>query len=192
MDTFFASLAEGFDLPILDWIRANLTNPFLDTVMPHLTRWGDAGFIWIVLAVFLLCFRKTRKTGLTLGLALIIGLLVCNLTLKPLLARIRPYDYQQLYAGKMIPLLMEKPSDFSFPSGHTITAFEGAAVVMLSSRKWGIPTLCFALTMAFSRLYLYFHYPTDVLASMVLGTGIAFLAAWLVKKGEIWCNSRRR
>lgn len=183
MEAVFSFFAEQFDLPILDWIAANLYCPFLDTVMPLITKLGDAGIFWIAVAVALLIFPKTRKIGLSMGAALLIGLVVCNLTLKPLLARIRPYDYQLEHFGRTIKLLVATPHDFSFPSGHTLASFEAAIALTVYNRKWGIPAIVLAAVIAFSRLYLYVHYPTDVLFSLLISVGIAFLACWLVKKG---------
>ena len=171
----FSLLAEGFDLPILDWIAANLWCPFLDTVMPAITLLGDAGIFWIALAVALLFFLKTRRVGLGMAFALLMGLLLCNLMLKPLCQRPRPYDYQYEVLGKLIPLIIEKQHDFSFPSGHTIASFEAATVIALNHKRWGIAALVLAGLIAFSRLYLYVHYPTDVLASIALGIAIAFV-----------------
>lgn len=183
MESVFSFFAEHFDLPILDWIAENLYCPFLDTVMPLVTKLGDAGIFWIAVAVALLIFPKTRKIGLSMGAALLIGLVVCNLTLKPLLARIRPYDYQLEYFGKTITLLIATPHDFSFPSGHTLASFEAAIALTVYNRKWGMPAIFLAAVIAFSRLYLYVHYPTDVLFSLLISVGIAFLACFLVKKG---------
>ena len=179
----FSFLAESFDLPILDWIAAYLWCPFLDAVMPVITLLGDAGIFWIAIAVVLLFFPKTRKVGLGMGAALILGLLVCNLTLKPLTTRIRPYDYQLQHFGVPIKLLIEAQHDFSFPSGHTIASFEAATVLMIHSKKAGIPAIILACLIAFSRLYLYVHYPTDVIASVILGIGFGILGNWLVQKG---------
>ena len=176
-------LAEHFDLPILEWIARNLRCAFLDAVMPIITLLGDAGIFWIAIAVVLLFIPKYRKVGLGMGAALILGLLVCNVTLKPLIARPRPYDYQLEHFGVTIKLLIEAPHDFSFPSGHTIASFEAATVLMLHSKKAGIPALILAALIAFSRLYLYVHYPTDVLTSVVLGIAFGFLGNWLVRKG---------
>ena len=176
-------LAERFDLPILDWIAEHLGCSFLDAVMPIITLFGDGGIFWIVMAVVLLCIPKTRKMGLSMGLALLMGALLCNVTLKPLIARIRPYDYVAEHMGVTIKLLVDAQHDFSFPSGHTIASFEAATVIFLYHKKWGIAALVLASLIAFSRLYLYVHYPTDVLTSLVLGIGIAFLATKLVKLG---------
>lgn len=187
MEAIFSYFAEHFDLPILDWIAENLYNPVLDTLMPLITKLGDAGIFWIAIAVALLIFPKTRKIGLSMGTALLIGLVICNLTLKPLMARIRPYDYQLEHFGKTITLLVATPHDYSFPSGHTLASFEAAIALTVYNRKWGIPALVLAAIIAFSRLYLYVHYPTDVLFSLVISVGIAFLACFLVKKGyALW------
>lgn len=172
-------LAENFDLPILDWIAANLWNPVLDFLMPLITLLGDAGIFWIAIAVVLLCTKKYRKVGLGMGIALLMGLLVCNVTLKPLVMRPRPYDYQADVFHKVIPLLVERQHDFSFPSGHTIASFEAATVIAINHKKWGIAALVLAALIAFSRLYLYLHYPTDVLASVVLGIAFAYVGNWL-------------
>ena len=187
----FSYLAEHFDLPILDWIAAYLWCPFLNAVMPVITLLGDAGIFWIAIAVILLFFPKTRKVGLGMGAALVIGLLVCNVTLKPLIARIRPYDYQLQHFGVTIKLLIEAQHDFSFPSGHTIASFEAATVLLIHSKKAGIPAMILACLIAFSRLYLYVHYPTDVIASVILCICFGFLGNWLVKKGFALYENRR-
>ena len=178
----FSLLAESFDLPILDWIAENLWCPFLDALMPVVTVLGDAGIFWIALAVVLLFFKKTRRVGLGMGIALLMGLVICNLALKPLCQRPRPYDYQYDIFSKVIPLLIERQHDFSFPSGHTIASFEAAGVIWLNNKKWGAGALALASLIAFSRLYLYVHYPTDVLSSIVLGLGLAVLGNWLARR----------
>ena len=176
-------LAEHFDLPILEWIAQTLRCGFLDKVMPIITLFGDDGIFWIACSVVLMLIPKCRKAGFSMGLALLMGLIVCNITLKPLVGRIRPYDYQLEHFGNKIPLLVESMHDFSFPSGHTIASFEAATALLIHNKKLGTPAMILAVLIAFSRLYLYVHYPTDVLASVVLGIGLAFLAAFLVAKG---------
>lgn len=192
---FFAT---SFDLPILEWIQENVANGFLDFLMPIITIFGDAGIFWIACAAVMLIFPKTRKTGLAMGVALVMGLLVCNICLKPLVARMRPLVYEVEILGNSAAdllhsgqLLVGKPSDFSFPSGHTIASFEAAGVLMLNNKKLGIPALVLAILIAFSRMYLFVHYPTDVLASVVLGTLFAILANYLVKKGADKLEARR-
>ena len=192
---FFAT---SFDLPILEWIQENVANGFLDFLMPIITIFGDAGIFWIACAAVMLIFPKTRKTGLAMGVALVMGLLVCNICLKPLVARMRPLVYEVDILGKSAAellhsgqLLVGKPSDFSFPSGHTIASFEAAGVLMLNNKKLGIPALVLAILIAFSRMYLFVHYPADVLVSVVLGTLFAILANYLVNKGADKLEARR-
>jgi undecaprenyl-diphosphatase len=184
MEAILNSLAEGFDLPILDWIQANLQSAFMDFIMPIITLFGDAGIFWIACAVVMLIFPKTRKIGLGMGFALIMGLLVCNIILKPGVARIRPYDFQLKYFAREIQLIAGGMHDFSFPSGHTIACFEACTALMLGNKKFGIPATVLAVLVAFSRLYLYLHYPTDVFASVILGTIFGILGYWLAGK----CN----
>ncbi len=184
--------AERFDLPILDWIAANLQCGFLDFLMPLITVLGDAGIFWIAVAVVLLFIPKQRKAGLSMGIALLIGLVVCNMILKPWVGRIRPYDYQLIHFGKTIELLIATPHDFSFPSGHTIASFEAAVALTVHNRKLGIPAMILAVLIAFSRMYLYVHYPTDVLASVILGTAIAILGCFLAKKLFALVEAKRK
>ena len=166
--------AISFDLPVLDWIQANMQSGFMDKFMPFITKFGDHGTFWMIVAALLFLFPKTRKTGLGMAIAMMIGLLVCNVTLKPLVGRIRPYDLQA-ELGVTIQLLGERMHDFSFPSGHTIASVEAAVVMMKNSKKLGIPAMILAVLISFSRLYLYVHYPTDVIASIILGTLFALI-----------------
>ena len=174
------SAAVSFDLPILDWIQEHLQCTFLDKTMPIVTLFGDGGVFWIGVAVLLLFFAKYRKTGFSMGMALVLGLVVCNITLKPLVARIRPYDFQLQEFGREITLLISAQHDFSFPSGHTIASFEACTVLLLHDKRMGIPATVLAILIAFSRLYLYVHYPTDVLVSLVLGIAFGLLGSFLV------------
>ena len=180
LQTLLNSVAVSFDLPILDWIQEHLQCTFLDKTMPIVTLFGDGGVFWIGIAVLLLFFAKYRKTGFSMGMALVLGLVVCNITLKPLVARIRPYDFQLQEFGREITLLISAQHDFSFPSGHTIASFEACTVLLLHDKRMGIPATVLAILIAFSRLYLYVHYPTDVLVSLVLGIAFGLLGSFLV------------
>ena len=181
MTNLLNTLAVSFDLPILDWIQANIQCPFLDKIMPLITVLGDGGAFWIACAVVMILLKKYRKAGCSAGLALIFGLLICNIFLKPTVERIRPYDFQE-QMGIMINLLIEKEHSFSFPSGHTIASFEAATAILLRHRKLGTAAMILAILIAFSRMYLYVHYPTDVIVSVFLGIGLALLASWIVNK----------
>lgn len=180
LQTMLNSAAVSFDLPILDWIQETMQCAFLDKTMPIVTLFGDGGVFWIGIAVLLLFFAKYRKTGFSMGMALVLGLVVCNITLKPLVARIRPYDFQLQEFRREISLLISAQHDFSFPSGHTIASFEACTVLLLHDKRMGIPATVLAILIAFSRLYLYVHYPTDVLVSLVLGIAFGLLGSFLV------------
>ena len=190
-DTAVFDFTHRFDFPILDWIAEHLWCPFLDAIMPFITHLGDGGIFWIALALILLFLPKWRKTGLTMGIALLMGLILCNLWLKPRIGRLRPFDYQLQCYGRIIPLLIEAPTDFSFPSGHTIASFEAATVLWIRHKKWGIAAIALSALIGFSRLYLYVHDPTDVLCAMILGIGIAFAANHLVNKGPTLMNKKQ-
>lgn len=180
LQNILSFLAQWFDLPMLDWIQTHLGCDFLDAVMPIITLLGEGGVFWIVCAIVLMIIPSQRKTGFSMGAALLLGLLVCNLTLKPLVGRIRPYDYQLEHFGREITLLISAQHDFSFPSGHTIACFEACTVLMLHNKKLGIPASIIAVLVSFSRLYLYVHYPTDVFTSVLLGFAFGYLGTWLV------------
>ena len=166
----------SLDLFVLQQIQIYLKCAFLDVVMPVVTMLGEYGLVEIVISLVLICVPKTRKLGFKMSLALIFGLLVGNLALKPLVARIRPYD---VVTG--VELLVPPQKDFSFPSGHTLAAFECAGVALFNcGRKTGIAAIAAASLIAFSRLYLFMHYPTDVIAGIVLGLCFAYLADFTV------------
>ena len=112
--------------------------------------------------------------------ALLVDLVVCNGILKPLVHRIRPFDVK---TG--VELLVNRPTDYSFPSGHTAASFASVmALYLAGEKKLWIPTLVLAVLIAFSRLYLYVHYPTDVLGGIAVGAVAGALGYWLVKKVE--------
>lgn len=160
-----------FEIRLLHGLNSAVSCEFLDIVMPYVTSLANSGIFWIVIALVLLCFRRTRKVGVTMGIALCLGLIFGNLMLKPLIARIRPYDFDP-----SIILLIPPEKDFSFPSGHTLASFEGAVSIFLYNRKIGCAAIVLAALIAFSRLYLMVHYPLDVLTGAVLGTLFAVIS----------------
>lgn len=167
------------ELQILDALQT-IHNPVLDALMCAITRLGDAGIFWILLCAVLLILPRTRKSGAILMAALLVDLVVCNGILKPLVHRIRPFD-----AKTGIELLVKRPTDYSFPSGHTAASFASVmALYLAGEKKLWISALVLAVLIAFSRLYLYVHYPTDVLGGMIIGVISGALGYWLMKKAE--------
>jgi undecaprenyl-diphosphatase len=158
---------QKIDFAVLDWIQQHIKGDFLDFLMPLITALGNGGIFFGLLAVFLLCRKKYRRAGIVLLGGLTFCLIFGNLLLKPLVARIRPYD---LMEG--IELLIKPLKDYSFPSGHTMASFACASVFWHyrdTFKKWSIVALVLAFCVAFSRLYLYVHFPTDVLCGGLLG-----------------------
>lgn len=178
----------NFDLSVFEWIQS-IQCGFLNAVMVFITTLGNAGAIFIVLALVLLCTKKYRKAGLAVAVALIVMLICNDLFLKEFFARPRPFNLlvtdPEKYAfwgeGYVYPELIGKPSSYSFPSGHTSSAFAAAIALLCHNRKLGIPVTIFAAIMGFSRIYVEVHYCTDVIAGVVSGAICALIAVLIVK-----------
>ena len=141
-----------------------------------ITKLGNSGLIWIVLGLALLCFRKTRKCGIAILLALLAELAICNGILKNLIARPRPYT---LYPD--ITLYVPRLNSYSFPSGHAASSFAAAVTLFQFYKKSGIAAITLATLIAFSRVYLFMHWPSDVLAGALLGTVVALCTVKLLQ-----------
>lgn len=166
------------ELQILHAIQ-EIHQGWLTDVMRLFTTIGESGLVWIAIAIVLTCIPKTRKCGLTMMIAMAITYLVGNLFLKNVIARPRPCA-----VDPGVTLKIPFPSEYSFPSGHTSNGFAGAVTIFSYYRKAGILSLLVAAIIAFSRLYFFVHYPTDILGGIVLGTLDALLAVYLVKRLE--------
>lgn len=165
------------EIAILNFIQEYLRNPILDQLMVAITSLGNGGIVNFVILAILLMNRRTRKLGITLGIAMMINFLITNVTLKPLVARTRPYDI-----NTSVVLLVERLSSYSFPSGHTASAFTLAFTFFFAKNKYAKFILVYATIMAFTRLYLYVHFPTDILAGILIGCLNGYLACILVNK----------
>ena len=154
---------QGIDWAILNWIQEVFRCEFLDFVVPKITALGNKGTIWLVLALALTISKKYRKYGIAMFAALAVGALIGNVMLKPLVARSRPCWLET------VELLIRNPSDYSFPSGHTLSSTIGAFMLTSANHKFGWFAIPLAVLIALSRLYLYVHFPSDVLAGAILG-----------------------
>lgn len=174
------------ELAVLDWIQLHLRCEFLDIVMPWISRLCDHGEVWIVLAAVLLILRSQRRHGAAVSCALVLDLVSCNLILKSLIGRLRPFAI-----NPAVELLVPPPLDASFPSGHTAASFAAVFALKASGSPLWKPALVLAVVMAFSRLYLYVHWPSDVLGGAVLGAAVGWAGAWLVQRAEQALARRR-
>ena len=146
--------------------------------MVAITKLGDAGIVWIILTVILLLIPKTRKSGVYMAVALIADLIICNVILKPIVARIRPYSINQT-----VQLLVTPLKDYSFPSGHTAASFASVSALYFAGRKrMAAGALIVSVLIAFSRMYLYVHYPTDVLGGLIIGLLCEWIADMIIQK----------
>lgn len=168
----------GTEFAILYFLQS-LHTPWLDAVMTGITSLGDHGRFFLLLAVILLFFKKTRKMGLAMLLSMLLGFLIGNVWLKNMFMRQRP-----CWIDTTVDLLVRVPRDYSFPSGHTLIGFECGVSIWLQNRRAGVAALILAFLLAFSRMYLFVHFPTDVLAGAVLGSVIAWLVYQLIRKTE--------
>ena len=156
----------------------NLHCAWLDPVMIFFTSLGDNGIVWIIIALLCICFKKSRRCGILMILTMLFCLAMGNGFIKNLVARPRPFQV----LGDASMLILPPPAEFSFPSGHTLHSFAAAVTIFLHNKKAGVAALLLAALIAFSRLYFFVHFPTDVLAGMVLGTLAALLVYALAKK----------
>lgn len=168
---------QTIDAGALLWIQAHLRTGPLDGPMIFFSTLGNAGLFWIALGLTLAVIPKTRKYGVLALASLLACFLFNNILLKNLVARPRPYT--QL---PQLVMLMPCPADHSFPSGHACSSFAVAGSLMWTmKRRWNlirIPALALAVLIAFSRLYVGVHYPTDVL----VGAAVGLLGSLLVSR----------
>ena len=166
----------SIELEFLDKIQ-QLHTPILDKIMTFITNLGSAGIIWIILTVVCLIIPRTRRAGWIMAASLIVDLILCNGILKNLVARTRPFN-----VNKSIQLLVERPWDYSFPSGHTAASFASVTALYLAGEKklWKL-ALILGCVIAFSRMYLYVHYPTDILGGVIVGILSGVLGYEIIK-----------
>ncbi len=150
---------------------------FGDAVMPYITRLGNMGFIWILIIIVLLFFKKTRRCGVIAAGSLLLSLFLGEYGLKFIFHRQRPF-----YSLPEVLLLIPKPLGYSFPSGHAASSFAAASAIFYCNRKAGAVALFLAVLIAFSRVYLYVHYPSDALGGALLGFFCTVLVVFVKKK----------
>ena len=171
---------QGTELAILDWIQLHCRSGVLDAVLPAISWTCNHGELWILLALCLLAVKRYRRQGWTVALALVMDLVCCNMFLKPLVGRIRPFA-----VNTVVELLTAPPLDASFPSGHTAVSFAAVFALKGAGSPLWKPASAVAVVIAFSRLYLYVHWPSDVLGGALLGAFLGWAAGEIMKKRSI-------
>lgn len=168
------------DQAILQFIQEHLRNGWSDAFFTAITFLGDSGIIWIAFSLCLVCSKTYRRQGLVLLAVLAITFLVGDVVLKNWIQRPRPFQEMP------VELLIPPPESFSFPSGHTSSSFAAASVIYRIRKSWGIAAFILAVLIGFSRLFLFVHYPTDVLAGAVLGLLVGNLMCFCIGKRKGW------
>ena len=156
----------------------NIRSPLLDKVIILITSIpGDLGQMWVAIGVLLLLFKKTRKCGLVLIISYLLVYGIGQYVLKDLIARPRPCHIDQT-----IELLISRPSSYSCPSTHSAWAFAAATSVFLYNKKFGVLIYMFSTLVAFSRMYLFVHFPSDVLLGVLMGILFAYISKIVIEK----------
>lgn len=175
------------EFAILDFIQNHLRTPVGDTVIPWLTGLGNGGILWVAAGLLLLIPPKHRRTGALVLAALAIEYLLCNVWLKNAVAAPRPCDLNQ-----SVQLLIARPEDYSFPSGHTGASFAAVTALRLGGEKHWYLALIPALLIAFSRMYLYVHFLSDILGGILVGCISGLLAGRLTGVFEKCYGKRKK
>lgn len=170
-------IIQQLDEGILFFIQEYMKNPILDRLMVFITSLGNAGFLWILVAFLLLCQKRSQKIGIPFLCAIALAMVLSDEVFKHLFSRIRPN-----IKFSDIPLLIPRMSTPSFPSGHTTVGFAAAATIYHYNPRVGSASLTLAAMIAFSRLYLFVHYPTDVLGGILLGLATSYLVVYGVER----------
>lgn len=173
----FFEIITPADTAVLDFIQQHIKCDFLDVIMAFFSYIGDNGVIWLAAALIFIFSKKTRSMGVMIIFAMGIGVLIGEGVLKNIICRPRPFT-----ANPDIVLNILPPSGYSCPSGHSCSSLAAATVILSKDKRIGIPALCLAVLIVFSRLYNYVHYPSDVLLGMALGVLSALLIILIFRK----------
>lgn len=179
LNTSFA----GFDIGVTLLIHKlyELCGAFFTPFFEFVSVLGDGGIFLIILGIFLMLSRRTRRYGLVILLSIAIGALITNLWLKPSIHRPRPYtDESSIFHQLWVIMGQHTESDKSFPSGHTTAAFSAmTGIFLIGNKRISWTAFLFGIAMGISRIYLCVHYPSDVLGGIVVGLFAGSLGAFL-------------
>jgi undecaprenyl-diphosphatase len=166
------------DNAVLTFIQG-FRSPVADVFFAAVTRLGDAGILWIVIGAVCLLLPRAKKCGISVFISLLITFILTDIVLKPAAARLRPF------IADGVTLIIDAPYGYSFPSGHTATAFAAATAIFIFNRRAGQWSYAAAILIGFSRAYLYVHYPSDIIAGAVIGIVAGAASGIMIKKLRI-------
>ncbi len=164
-----------WELNVLHWFDS-IHGTVLDPAMVGITYSATSGLIWFVLGFLMTCSPRWRRCGASVIVSVVVAYILADIMIKPLVCRDRPFAVEDF------DLLISAPDTWSFPSGHTASAFAGATAILIHSRRWGCVAMLYATLVGISRMYLCVHWPTDVIAGAALGIAAAFLAVWVMSR----------
>lgn len=170
-------LIKVFDVGIIELIQNNLHSPIINKVMIFITGLGDSGAIWILIGLAFLINKEYRKIGFMILVALALGSILGEGIIKNIIQRDRPF-----ISMEGIDMLIKAPTSYSFPSGHTTSSFAAAGVILINFKNKSIYAFILAGLIAFSRIYLGVHFPTDIIAGIVLGLSCSYVSVFIVKR----------
>lgn len=161
---------QSIDNSVWMFIVNNIKSTFMDKFMVFITSLGDGAVIWLIIGILMMRTKKYRSYGRILLLTLLVGSITGNLVIKNLVERVRPCN-----ANPLVEMIIERPTTYSFPSGHSLTSFAAAFILLKTDKRFGIGAMVLAALIAFSRVYLYVHYFSDILAGALIGMIVALV-----------------
>ncbi len=155
---------QRIDIKLLNLLNKRFRYVLLDRIMPMVTALGNGGLVWIIISIYMISNDNYKIQGYMIITSLIVTTIIGEGIIKHLIKRTRPFI--DLIENK---LLISKPITYSFPSGHTASSFAAAGIFLAMDNKFSILVIILASLIAFSRVYLNVHYPTDVVTGVILG-----------------------
>lgn len=171
MDTIY-----NIDFAILEALQ-QIHCAFLDIVLGAFTYIGEAGIIWAAAALILLALKRGNAASLAIFISLALEGVFNELIVKHIFQRPRPFTLHP-----WVDTVVHRPSSWSFPSGHTCTAFAAATAIFCFNKRLGIAAYAVAAVIGFSRNYFYIHFPSDVLCGALLGVLLGIAAGFIAKR----------
>ncbi len=163
------------DCAVIKYVQEHFHNKFTDFIFPLLSRMGNGGAVWLAIAFYFGYSKITRPFALMLFFSLALSHVLSQI-LKPIIGRPRPFVVHP--CGR---LLIHTPGGYSCPSGHSATSFAAATIILIADRRFGLLAFCMAFGIAFSRVFLFVHYPSDTIIGSLLGVLCAILVLYLYK-----------